>query len=182
MRLVGFGEREGGGIFQTIKMCNLWRGYILSLSFLQVTLHLKDIILPLSLWKKRDFSPITWRGCIPSTDMQTYQILNVNGLAVFAVGLTVFCWKAGWQDTSCSLWIIPLNHSHVGRISFWGSLQYCQTPAVAIERYYARSEILFIETLIWFLFNPLRALESQVTPTIKCFHENIAQQYLGICP
>lgn len=54
---------------------------------------------------------------------------------------------------SRSHWIIPLNHSHVGRSTFWGSLQYCQTPAVAIERYYARSEILFIQTLIWFFLS-----------------------------
>lgn len=54
---------------------------------------------------------------------------------------------------SCSHWIIALNHSHVGRIPFQGSSQYYQTPAVAIDWYYARSEILFIKIPIWFLLS-----------------------------
>lgn len=61
---------------------------------------------------------------------------------------------------SCSHWIIALNHSHVGRIPFWGSSQYCQTPAVAIEWYYARSEILFIKIPIWFFPPPFQSLVS----------------------
>lgn len=71
---------------------------------------------------------------------------------------------------SCSHWIIALNHSHVGRIPFQGSSQYYQTPAVAIDWYYARSEILFIKIPIWFLlsfffffFHPLQAPEHQMS-------------------
>lgn len=78
---------------------------------------------------------------------------------------------------SCSHWIIALNHSHVGRIPFWGSSQYCQTPAVAIEWYYARSEILFIEIPIWFLFffsHPLQSPESQMT-AVKPIPKSIIQ-------
>lgn len=61
-----------------------------------------------SLWEEGIFLPpsITWKGCMPSTDMQIDKIWNANGLAVFAVGWTVFCWKAGWQDTVLQ----SLNH------------------------------------------------------------------------
>lgn len=78
---------------------------------------------------------------------------------------------------SCSHWIIALNHSHVGRIPFQGSSQYCQTPAVAIDWYYARSEILFIKIPIWFLlffffspthFSQMSALKPSPKSIIQC--------------
>lgn len=78
---------------------------------------------------------------------------------------------------SCSHWIIALNHSHVGRIPFWGSSQYCQTPAVAIEWYYARSEILFIEIPICFFPPPSFSVTS-----LKWLQQNLfLRAFLSWC-
>lgn len=123
----------------------------------EISLQLK--ILPFIPWEKREFlSPpssfhylegmhfflLTCRET-KSKMLMDWQCLQWG--EQFSAGRLV------GRIPSCSHWIIALNHSHVGRIPFWGSSQYCQTPAVAIEWYYARSEILFIEIPIWF-FSP----------------------------
>lgn len=106
-----------------------------------------------------------------STAMQIDKIWNANGLAVFAVGWSIFCWKAGWQDTvlqslnhcteSQPCWQdpIPRKFTVLSNTCCCHWLILCKIWNSIYQDPYLISSFFFL----FFFFHPLQAPEHQMS-------------------